>query len=45
MAAAALGGGDVTVYLAGRLMLGTAGPLALGLLTWLLTGAAKGGRG
>jgi hypothetical protein len=34
----------MTVYLAGRLLLGVAGPLGLGPLAWLITGAAKGGR-
>lgn len=34
----------MTVYLAGRIALGTAGPLGLGLITWLVTSAAKGGR-
>jgi hypothetical protein len=39
-----MGGRDVTAYLAGRLTLGIAGPLGIGLLAWLLTGAAGGGR-
>jgi hypothetical protein len=34
----------MTVYLAGRLALGIAGPLGIGLLSRLVTGAAKGGR-
>jgi len=32
------------VHVAGRLLLGTAGPLGIGLLVWLLTGAAKAGQ-
>ena len=32
------------VHVAGRLLLGTAGPLGIGLLAWMLTGAAKDGQ-
>lgn len=31
------------VYVAGRLLLGTAGPLGIGWLAWMLTGTTKGG--
>jgi len=34
----------VTVYLLGRLTLGPAGALGVGLFAWLITGAAKDGR-
>jgi len=32
------------VHVAGRLLLGTAGPLGVGMVAWLLTGTTKGGR-
>jgi len=31
-------------YVAGRLLLGTAGPLGIGWLAWLLTAATRGGQ-
>ena len=32
------------VHVAGWLLLGTGGPLGIGMLAWMFTGAAKGGQ-